>query len=1386
MNPLRLLAAALLLLTPPLYAQTGLTRLGEFKVNSTTSGDQTEPAIAAAADGRFVVVWRSSPVSGGPNDIFAQRFDAGCSPIGGIIPVNQVTSGNQRSPSVAMNDQGEFVIVWVGDGQDGGLDAIYGRKFSLLTGEVAGQNEFKINSNPPPDTTGAFLTAPSIAMRPDGRFVVTWVGSGYSCFKVFMRTGSADGGEVRFGNGYGNQPDSVNLSGVAFVPAVNGGFATAWSDQRNDCYIRFFDEHGNTRSTHLVAPPAGGDADVHPVISFNSNGKGIVIRRQSNPPFAYDLRGTIIDAAGDGTVGASFSEPVNTALDGDQTPSSVAQLPDGGFVVAYSSETVDGNGYGVCFQRYDSLGAKVGGETIAPLTTAGDQVTAPFNRCIAADGDGNFIVTWWSAGAAGDGFDIYAEKFYQPNQGPPLSEFRVNTTTKGDQTLPAVATMPDGRFVAVWRGFNGAGSNAIFGQRFDTEGRRFGTEFTVNASLPASESYGDPRSPSLAPSVGFDSTGAFTVVWVGASDGDGPGIAGRRFPWDPQTAAGSEFSVNSQSAGNQSQPSIGVAPDGRFAVAWLRYDVSGAAVQRCYVQFFSSNGTPVGGEVEFGTHSYEPAVGVSPLGRFVIARRHNFLTSWLFVNQFDLNGAPIGSGAVPVDDSLSPEKHTPGLAVRADGSMIVTWDALAGDSTGTAVHGQKLDASGNRVGGVFTVNTFTGGDQLDSSVAIGPGNDFIVCYRSTGLDGSGQTVAVQRFAGGTTTPQKSGSEIVVNQFRNGEQSPSGRQRSIATDAVGNYVVVWQSQNQDGDGFGIYATKVLEGVVPTISTQTATEVSSRGATLNASVVPNGVPTSVAFEYDTQAGFLSANVAQAGSFNELSAQPAQITVTGLTKDQTYYFRAKATYGTVTILGSTQTFNTANVAPVANADTFFVTGQDQTLDLLANDTDADLPDDALTLSGAVPQPSFTAADSSTVIAGTLQKITLGSREAFSFTAKNTFTANASFTYTVEDAGALTSTATVQLYRFTALRGIYSGLVQDTTGATADGVLKLTVNAAAGRFTGVLFWDGGSYPVDSIFAADGSVTLGVAGTALQFTLRVVDPIAGIIAGTLTDNTVPSQPVTATITLVRESDGGDDDEANPKAGNYTTFIDEPQIVDPSGGVAAAAEPRVDTSFLPTGTGFSFAKIGPKKQKRRGRFATSLADGSKFTAGSGLAGRSYTLAQTLYKIRNGQFGGSFNSQPTFPPGNNSRFESSASWTRSTIPDIPGSEFFPGGFRLKLALAGVSYDGKLVHPINFDQGSGKNAQITFKGGGLSGDLQFLMNVDSRNRVTVDPADRLTVKMNKTAGTFSGSFTHPGETKPVKFIGIFQQSSPAAPVAEKGLGYFRALGLKRTGRVEMKRH
>ena len=88
----------------------------EFQVNSYTLNHQRYAAVAIDNDGDFVVVWESSNAQDGSGDgVFAQRFSSSGVRIANEFQVNSSTDSSQRSAVVASDADGDFVIVWEGE-----------------------------------------------------------------------------------------------------------------------------------------------------------------------------------------------------------------------------------------------------------------------------------------------------------------------------------------------------------------------------------------------------------------------------------------------------------------------------------------------------------------------------------------------------------------------------------------------------------------------------------------------------------------------------------------------------------------------------------------------------------------------------------------------------------------------------------------------------------------------------------------------------------------------------------------------------------------------------------------------------------------------------------------------------------------------------------------------------------------------------------------------------------------------------------------------------------------------------------------------------------------------------------------------------------------------
>jgi uncharacterized repeat protein (TIGR01451 family) len=150
------------------YTADGSTVGTEFLVNTYTTDNQRYPSVAMDADGDFVITWTSYSQDASNDDgVYAQRYSADGIKAGAEFLVNTYTSDGQRYPSIAMDADGDFVIAWYSYEQDGDIWGVYAQRYTA-DGSTAG-SEFLVNTE-----TSKRQQSPSIAMDADGDFVIAW------------------------------------------------------------------------------------------------------------------------------------------------------------------------------------------------------------------------------------------------------------------------------------------------------------------------------------------------------------------------------------------------------------------------------------------------------------------------------------------------------------------------------------------------------------------------------------------------------------------------------------------------------------------------------------------------------------------------------------------------------------------------------------------------------------------------------------------------------------------------------------------------------------------------------------------------------------------------------------------------------------------------------------------------------------------------------------------------------------------------------------------------------------------------------------------------------------------------------------------------------------
>lgn len=395
------------------YLMAGWSPVGpETLVNDTTAGIQEtryegHKAVASDDNGRYVIVWSGSG-AGDTSGVYARRYNAS-GPLGPSFQVNTVIAGVQAEPAVAMDNAGNFIVVWSSNGTDGSGWGVYGQRYDAAGNPLGG--EFQVNV-----TTAGNQNQPSVAADADGDFVVTWTSANLD------------------GMGLGIAGRRYNAAGI---PQGAQFIVNSYTDGDQVLSAVAMDDAGNFTVVW--------QSDYSPTSSI-----GIFMQR-------YSAAGSAV----------GFLTVVNTTTNGYQLAPSIGMNGAGTYVVAWTSDRLDGvpqdgDGRGVFAQRYTSAGAKTGLEFGVNATTAGHQQYPS----VAVATTGEFVIAWESAAQDGSGWGAYAREYTAAGVSIG-AEFRLNTTTAGAQHGVAVAMVGGGDYVGVWSGSGTGDGDGVFLQRYE-------------------------------------------------------------------------------------------------------------------------------------------------------------------------------------------------------------------------------------------------------------------------------------------------------------------------------------------------------------------------------------------------------------------------------------------------------------------------------------------------------------------------------------------------------------------------------------------------------------------------------------------------------------------------------------------------------------------------------------------------------------------------------------------------------------------------------------------------------------------------------------------------------------------------------------------------------
>jgi hypothetical protein len=415
--------AALLALSGAVFGQF-TPQGGEFSILGALKGDQVLPSLSLSPNGGCII-WQDNFIDrkggGVGGSLLNSSFDA--SP---TFRVNKVVTGIQLKPKVQLLADGNTIFVWQGSVTLGGRPQIYARfanggaKNAGAYGSNFYTGDILVNTY-----TADQQVDPAVAALPDGSAVITW--SSYeqdgSMWGVYARRLSPKGTAMAEKKGAStkqflvNQYTTFNQRNPEVAALANGNYVITWISEQEtspkgfDVYARIFADSGLPVTGEIQIDSASNICAAPSVAPQNDGGFTVVWAEKDAMVLSnsWDVWGRSFSAAGTPEVndatGTANAFRINTYLYGDQYLPKIAAGPSGSLVV-WTSLGQDGSHEGV-YGRYLAGGSLIPGpEFRVNTTTAGQQM----HQAVAWNGN-QFLVVWTGFSGA-SGFDLYGQAYY--------------------------------------------------------------------------------------------------------------------------------------------------------------------------------------------------------------------------------------------------------------------------------------------------------------------------------------------------------------------------------------------------------------------------------------------------------------------------------------------------------------------------------------------------------------------------------------------------------------------------------------------------------------------------------------------------------------------------------------------------------------------------------------------------------------------------------------------------------------------------------------------------------------------------------------------------------------------------------------------------------------
>jgi hypothetical protein len=346
-------------------------------------------AVATDSDGDFVVVWQTFGNDSTYWDVFGQRYGATGIPKGGAFRVNSTTSNVQWTPTVAMDNDGDFVVTWTSYEQDGSRTGVYARRYNA--NGVAQGAEFQVNTQ-----TYSDQRASSVAMDATGNFVITWESASPDGQNLWVYGQRFDASGVRQAGEFGvSTLTDTNQETPQVAMDADGDFVVVWLDLMRGVQARRYDATGAATGDAFRVITTLGQGSNTPSVAMAPDGRFVVawVSRVGVLAKKYNATGE--------PQGGEFQ--VNTNTNGTKRLPDVAMSSAGDFVISWNGHSQNGSDGDVFARRYNSSGAPIGEEFLVNERTSGEQLWPS----VAMDSNGDFVVVWTDEPQDG----VYAQRY---------------------------------------------------------------------------------------------------------------------------------------------------------------------------------------------------------------------------------------------------------------------------------------------------------------------------------------------------------------------------------------------------------------------------------------------------------------------------------------------------------------------------------------------------------------------------------------------------------------------------------------------------------------------------------------------------------------------------------------------------------------------------------------------------------------------------------------------------------------------------------------------------------------------------------------------------------------------------------------------------------------